>query len=459
MSNLYTERVLSVHHWNDTLFSFKTTRNPGLRFKTGQFVMIGLEVDGRPLMRAYSIASPNYEEHLEFFSIKVPDGPLTSRLQHLKEGDELMVSRKPTGTLVHDDLLPGKHLYLLSTGTGMAPFLSVIQDPETYERYEKVILVHGVRWVSELAYADFITKVLPEHEYFGDQVKEKLIYYPLVTREPFRNQGRQTDLMRSGKLFEDIGLPPMNPQDDRAMICGSPSMLEETSAVLDSFGLKISPRMGEPGDYLIERAFVESRPPPRLVAPGEESPCRIRGRGFLSGPLSAPGAGAGGRRPRLAAPPGRSRRSVVPGRLPRPPGASRPLRRRTRQGGTHAARPLDADHVVGAGGVDQAGVVGVPPVGLAHVVDIQARLALAVFRLQPPAEQFGGGAELAHRAGKHRLALGTGHFLDEHAADVAFVAAGDRHRAECRGVVPRRIAAGQQQAEQERAEQRAQGRV
>ena len=189
MSNLYTERVLSVHHWNDTLFSFKTTRNPGLRFKTGQFVMIGLEVDGRPLMRAYSIASPNYEEHLEFFSIKVPD--------------------------------------------------------------------HGVRWVSELAYADFITKVLPEHEYFGDQVKEKLIYYPLVTREPFRNQGRQTDLMRSGKLFEDIGLPPMNPQDDRAMICGSPSMLEETSAVLDSFGLKISPRMGEPGDYLIERAFVE----------------------------------------------------------------------------------------------------------------------------------------------------------------------------------------------------------
>ncbi|KJK02133.1 ferredoxin-NADP reductase [Pseudomonas sp. GD04087] len=257
MSNLYTERVLSVHHWNDTLFSFKTTRNPGLRFKTGQFVMIGLEVNGRPLMRAYSIASPNYEEHLEFFSIKVPDGPLTSRLQHLKEGDELMVSRKPTGTLVLDDLKPGKHLYLLSTGTGMAPFLSVIQDPEVYERFEKVILVHGVRWVSELAYADFITKVLPEHEYFGDMVKEKLIYCPLVTREEFHSMGRQTDLMRSGKLFADIGLPPMNPQDDRAMICGSPSMLDETSEVLNGFGLQISPRMGEPGDYLIERAFVE----------------------------------------------------------------------------------------------------------------------------------------------------------------------------------------------------------
>ncbi|MND88824.1 Ferredoxin--NADP reductase [compost metagenome] len=257
MSNLVSERVVSVHHWNDTLFSFKTTRNQGLRFENGQFVMIGLEVDGRPLMRAYSIASPNYEEHLEFFSIKVPNGPLTSRLQHLQPGDELKVSRKPTGTLILSDLLPGKHLYLLGTGTGLAPFMSVIQDPETYERFDKVILVHGVRWVSELAYADFITNELPQHEYFGEMVRDKLIYYPTVTREPFRNQGRMTDLMRSGKLFSDIGLPPINPQDDRAMICGSPSMLDETSEVLDSFGLKISPRMREPGDYLIERAFVE----------------------------------------------------------------------------------------------------------------------------------------------------------------------------------------------------------
>lgn len=257
MSSLHVERVLNVHHWNETLFSFKTTRDPSLRFKTGQFVMIGLEVAGRPLMRAYSIASPNYEDHLEFFSIKVQDGPLTSRLQHLREGDDLIVSRKPTGTLVLDDLLPGKHLYLLSSGTGMAPFLSVIQDPEVYERFDKIVLVHGVRWVSELAYSHFITEVLPNNEYFGDQVREKLIYYPLVTREAFKNQGRQTDLMRSGKLFADIGLPPINPQDDRAMICGSPHMLKETSEVLDSFGLKISPRTGEPGDYLIERAFVE----------------------------------------------------------------------------------------------------------------------------------------------------------------------------------------------------------
>lgn len=253
----YSEKVISVHHWNDTLFSFKTTRNPGLRFENGQFVMIGLQGENRPLMRAYSIASPNYEEHLEFFSIKVPDGPLTSRLQHLQPGDELLVSRKPTGTLVHHDLLPGKHLYLLSTGTGLAPFMSIIQDPETYERFDKVILVHGVRWTSELAYADFITRELPQHEYFGELVRDKLIYYPTVTRDEFHTRGRLTDLMRNGVLFDDLGLPPINPRDDRAMICGSPAMLDETSQILDSFGLKVSPRMGEPGDYVIERAFVE----------------------------------------------------------------------------------------------------------------------------------------------------------------------------------------------------------
>ena len=175
----------------------------------------------------------------------------------LSPGDTVLMRKKPTGTLVLDDLNPGKHLYLLSTGTGLAPFMSVIQDPETYERFEKVILVHGVRYVNEVAYKEFITEHLPRNEFFGDALKNKLIYYPTVTREPFENQGRLTDLMRSGKLFADIGLPPINPQDDRAMICGSPSMLDETSEVLDSFGLKISARMREPGDYLIERAFVE----------------------------------------------------------------------------------------------------------------------------------------------------------------------------------------------------------
>nr|WP_299245924.1 ferredoxin--NADP reductase [uncultured Halomonas sp.] len=257
MSKFALEDVLSVHHWNESLFSFRTTRERSLRFKNGQFVMIGLEVQGKPLMRAYSIASPNYEDHLEFFSIKVQDGPLTSRLQHLKVGDQIMVSRKPTGTLVTDDLLPGRNLYMLSTGTGLAPFLSLIQDPEVYERFEKVVLVHGVRHVNELAYADFISKTLPEHEYLGDEIRDKLIYYPTVTREEFHTMGRLTDHISTGKLFEDAGIPAIDPRQDRAMICGSPSMLVDTSALLDSLGFKISPRMGEPGDYVIERAFVE----------------------------------------------------------------------------------------------------------------------------------------------------------------------------------------------------------
>jgi ferredoxin/flavodoxin---NADP+ reductase len=259
MSSLATETVLDVRHWNDTLFSFRTTRNPGLRFANGQFVMIGLESEGegRPLVRAYSIASPNYEEHLEFFSIKVPNGPLTSRLQHLQPGDPVVVSKKPTGTLVLHDLLPGKHLYLLSTGTGLAPFMSVVQDPETYERFEKVVLIHGVRHVSELAYADFITGELPENEFFGDEIRDKLIYYPTVTREPFRNQGRLTHLIESGKIFTDIGLPSLDPAVDRVMICGSPGMLKDSCALLDARGFKISPHIGAPGDYVIERAFVE----------------------------------------------------------------------------------------------------------------------------------------------------------------------------------------------------------
>lgn len=257
MSTLSTERVLSVHHWNDSLFSFKTTRDPGLRFINGQFIMIGLESAGRPLLRAYSIASPNYEEHLEFYSIKVPNGPLTSRLQHLQPGDSILVSRKPTGTLVLRDLLPGKNLYLLSTGTGLAPFMSLIQDPDAYERFDKIVLVHGVRHVSELAYADFITRELPANEFFGELVRDKLVYYPTVTREPFRHRGRLTDLINSGKLFSDIGLPPLDPEHDRAMICGSPHMLKDSCELLDSRGFQISPSIGEPGQYVIERAFVE----------------------------------------------------------------------------------------------------------------------------------------------------------------------------------------------------------
>lgn len=257
MSQLATERVLHVHHWNDTLFSFRTTRDPGLRFRNGHFVMLGLPVEGKPLLRAYSVASANHEEHLEFFSIKVPDGPLTSRLQHLQPGDEVIVGRKPVGSLVLDDLRPGRNLYLLSTGTGLAPFISIIQDPETYERFDKVVLTHGVRQVSELAYATFIQQELPANEFIGELVRDKLLYYPTVTREPFRHQGRLTDAIESGKLFSDLGLPPLDPALDRAMICGSAAMLTDCCKLLDARGFQISPRQGELGDYVIERAFVE----------------------------------------------------------------------------------------------------------------------------------------------------------------------------------------------------------
>ncbi|WP_166255624.1 ferredoxin--NADP reductase [Marinobacter salicampi] len=255
MSNLNSEKVTSVRHWNDTLFSFTTTRDPGFRFKNGHFTMIGLQTDGKPLMRAYSIASANYEEELEFFSIKVQDGPLTSRLQKIEVGDEILVSRKPTGTLVVDHLLPGRNLYMISTGTGLAPFLSIIKDPEIYEHFDKVILTHGVRYTSELAYQKDIDD-LPNNEFFGEMVQGKLMYYPTVTREDFRNQGRLTDLMESGKLMSDLGLPEFNLEDDRFMICGSPSMLKDTCAILDRQGFKES-RHGDLGHYVIERAFVE----------------------------------------------------------------------------------------------------------------------------------------------------------------------------------------------------------
>ena len=257
MATLGTETVLDVRHWNDSLFSFRTTRADQLRFENGHFVMIGMEVEGRPLLRAYSIVSPNHAEHLEFFSIKVPDGKLTSRLQHIKEGDPILVSRKPTGTLLVHDLLPGKRLYLLATGTGLAPFLSIVQDPEVYERFERVVLVHGVRHISELAYGDFLRDQLPNHDYFGDEVSEKLLYYPTVTREPYHNRGRITDLIDNGQLAADLDLPPLDPEHDRVMICGSTAMLDETSAMLDARGFQASPHLGVPGHYVVERAFVE----------------------------------------------------------------------------------------------------------------------------------------------------------------------------------------------------------
>jgi ferredoxin--NADP+ reductase len=256
MSKFIQETVTHINHWNENLFSFKTSRNSGFRFENGHFVMVGLEIEGKPLMRAYSIASANYADELEFFSIKVSDGPLTSRLQHIKVGDDVLLSTKPTGTLIEDHLHDGKNLYLISTGTGLAPFISIIQDPNIYERFDKIILTHGVRTIDELAYHEFITKELPNNEFFGDAVKEKLIYYPSVTREKYVTNGRLTDLMSSGKMFKDLDLPTPAPENDRFMICGSPSMLKDTTKMLDSWGFEES-RHGHKGHYVVERAFVE----------------------------------------------------------------------------------------------------------------------------------------------------------------------------------------------------------
>jgi ferredoxin/flavodoxin---NADP+ reductase len=268
MSSPYgTETVLDVRHWTDAYFSFTTTRDDGFRFENGQFVMIGLPVehaDGttRPLMRAYSIASANWEEQLEFFSIKVADGPLTSRLQHIQPGDTVLIGRKPTGTLLVHDLHPGRNLYLLGTGTGFAPWLAVIKDPATYERFERVVLCHGVRNARDLAYRDYILNELPHHEFLGPQIGKQLLYYPAVSREGFLHDGRDqrgrlTELLASGRMADQLGLEPLDAAKDRAMLCGSPQMLADFRALLDGRGFVAAPRIGTPGDYVFERAFVE----------------------------------------------------------------------------------------------------------------------------------------------------------------------------------------------------------
>ncbi|MBX3232594.1 MAG: ferredoxin--NADP reductase [Labilithrix sp.] len=249
------ERVVEVHHWTNRLFTIRCTRSSGFRFANGQFVMLGLEVDGAPLVRAYSMASANYEETLEFFSIKVEDGPLTSRLQHVAVGDAVLVGKRPTGTLTIGNLRPGARLWLLATGTGLAPFLSVIKDPETYERFERVILTHTCRQVEDLAYARFIEHELPSHDALGELVQPRLTYYPSVTREPFRTEGRITDLLATGRAFEDLGLPPLDPRSDRIMLCGNPEMLAETSSFLEAQGFEEG-NSGAPGDYLVEKAFA-----------------------------------------------------------------------------------------------------------------------------------------------------------------------------------------------------------
>jgi len=256
MSAFHRERVLSVRHWTDTLFSFTATRNTGFRFQNGQFAMIGLEVEGRPLMRAYSMASANHEDSLEFFSIKVADGPLTSRLQKIREGDTILVGRKATGTLIADNLIPGRRLLLLSTGTGLAPFASLIKDPEVYENSRASSLSMAAGRSPNSPMARKLVAKLRDDELFGPLLAEKLVYYPTVTREPFRNRGRITDLITSEQLFNDIGQPPLNLDDDRIMMCGSPAMLEELRQMFEARGFAEGSH-SEPGHFVIEKAFVE----------------------------------------------------------------------------------------------------------------------------------------------------------------------------------------------------------
>ena len=254
----FVETVTWVQHWTDSLFSFRTTRDPSLRFSSGQFVMVGLtKEDGKPLVRAYSIASPSWHDELEFYSIKVADGPLTSRLQNIKVGDQILIGRKPTGTLVLDGLKPGKRLYMLGAGTGLAPWLSLARDPEVYERFDDVIVTHTVRNVADLNYRELLETELPNDEILGDLVAGKLRYYPTVTREPFKTQGRITDLIASGKLFDDLGVPPLDPATDRLMLCGGPAVLADLKQLLLARGYEEG-SIASPGDFVLEKAFVET---------------------------------------------------------------------------------------------------------------------------------------------------------------------------------------------------------
>ena len=254
----FVETVTWVQHWTESLFSFRTTRDPSLRFSSGQFVMVGLtKEDGKPLVRAYSIASPAWLDELVFYSIKVQDGPLTSRLQNIKVGDEVLVGRKPTGTLVLDGLRPGKRLYMLGTGTGLAPWLSLARDPDVYERFDDVIVTHTVREVADLNYRELLENDLPNDEILGEVVAGKLRYYPTVTREPFKTQGRITDLITSGKLFEDLGVPSLDPAVDRLMLCGGPSVLADLKQLMLARGYEEG-SIASPGDFVLEKAFVEA---------------------------------------------------------------------------------------------------------------------------------------------------------------------------------------------------------
>ena len=259
MSNAPTEeKVLSVEHFTDRLFRFEISRPSSFRFRSGEFIMIGLpktEDQKRPIMRAYSVASPSWDDKLEFYSIKVPDGPLTSRLQKIQEGDTVLLGRKPVGTLVLDALLPGKRLYMFSTGTGIAPFASLIRDPETYERYDQVILTHTCRQKAELSYGLRLVNDLKDDPLVGEMVGDKLLHVASLTREEYPLKGRITTLLKSGELFKNAGVPPLNPAEDRVMICGSKDMIDDTAALVETFGLKEGSN-SQPAEFVVEKSFV-----------------------------------------------------------------------------------------------------------------------------------------------------------------------------------------------------------
>jgi len=259
MSNAPTEeKVLSVEHFTDRLFRFEISRPASFRFRSGEFIMIGLpktEDQRKPIMRAYSVASPSWDDKLEFYSIKGPDGPLTSRLQKIQEGDTILLGKKPVGTLVLDALLPGKRLYMFSTGTGIAPFASLIRDPETYERYDQVILTHTCRQKAELSYGLRLVNDLKDDPLVGEMVGDKLLHVASLTREDYPLKGRITTLIESGDLFKNAGTPPLNPEEDRVMICGSKDMIDDTAAIVEKFGLKEGSN-SQPAEFVVEKSFV-----------------------------------------------------------------------------------------------------------------------------------------------------------------------------------------------------------
>ncbi|MHA7873049.1 MAG: ferredoxin--NADP reductase [Hyphococcus sp.] len=255
-ASLTEQCVTHVRHWTDELFSFRLSRPQSFRFRSGEFVMLGLMVDGKPLLRAYSIASASWDDGLDFYSIKVPDGPLTSRLQKIEEGDAVILGKKPTGTLVLDALTPGRRLFMLSTGTGVAPFASLVREPETYEKFDSVILTHTCRNVRDLGYSRHLYETIGDDPLVGDVAVDKLAYYASVTRESYEHEGRITDLIRSGRLFSDLNIDEFDPEKDRIMICGSTAMIADTRSIAEAEGF-IEGSNAAPGQYVVEKAFAD----------------------------------------------------------------------------------------------------------------------------------------------------------------------------------------------------------